>query len=179
MMSTSPSFLVVNPAHLLDRFVADNGARWRLHGDPVHPPAGGRIPMGASVRPRRARPTRGRRRGGVANPFSGAGIDAVETGVLAGGVLDEALRTGQAASLQRDPQLIDERYGTYSRSAAWSTCVGLPATGTTRRQLRRRPAGVLLGADRRERQLATGPTPGRNRGRLRVGAAISTVVPDA
>ena len=37
MMSTSPSFLVVNPAHLLDRFVADNGTRWRLHGDPVHP----------------------------------------------------------------------------------------------------------------------------------------------
>ncbi len=115
MMSTSPSFRVVKPAHLLDRFVADNGARWHLTGDPVHPPAGGRIPLGASVRPA-AGPTYlvVGDAAGVANPFSGAGIEyAIETGVLAGGVLDEALRAGQAASLQRYPKLIDERYGTY------------------------------------------------------------------
>ena len=71
--------------------------------------------MGASVRPA-AGPTYlvVGDAAGVANPFSGAGVEyAIETGTLAGGVLDEALRTGQALALQRYPKLIDERYGTY------------------------------------------------------------------
>ena len=106
---------MVNPAHLLDRFVADNGARWRLHGDPVHPPAGGRIPMGASVRPA-AGPTYlvVGDAAGVANPFTGAGIEyAVETGGSPAACSTRRCATGQAAALQRYPQLLDERYGTY------------------------------------------------------------------
>ena len=50
--------------------------------------------MGASVRPA-AGPTYlvVGDAAGVANPFSGAGMEyAIETGMLAGGVLDEALR---------------------------------------------------------------------------------------
>lgn len=182
MLSTSPSFLVVNPAHLLDRFVADNGARWRLHGEPVHPPAGGRIPMGASVRPA-AGPTYlvVGDAAGVANPFSGAGIEyAVETGVLAGGVLDEALRTGQAASLQRYPKLIDERYGTYFKVGRLvDRVLGRPA-------LARRVASSAAARPAFARALIRVSAnslrarhPGAAELAYRVGAAISTVAPDA
>src|SRR5690606_25916509 len=117
MMSTSPSFRVVNPFHLLERFVDDNAGRWHLRGDPVRPPAGGRIPLGGSVRPA-AGPTYlvVGDAAGTANPLSGAGIEyALESGALAGRVLDEALRTGQPAELQRYPKLIDDRYGRYYR----------------------------------------------------------------
>jgi flavin-dependent dehydrogenase len=117
MMSTSPSFRVVNPAHLLDRFVADHGSRWHLDGDPVKAPAGGRIPMGGSVGPA-AVPTALMVGDavGAANPMSGAGIEyAIETGMLAGRVLDEALRTGNAAPLQRYPRQLADRYGSYHK----------------------------------------------------------------
>lgn len=181
MMSTSPSFQVVNPARLLDRFVADNGARWRLHADPVHPPAGGRIPMGASVRPA-AGPTYlvVGDAAGVANPFSGAGIEyAVETGVLAGGVLDEALRTAQAASLQRYPQLIEERYGTYFKVGRLvDRVLGRPA-------LARRVASAAAARPAFARSLIRvsanslrGRHPGATELAYRVGVAISTVAPD-
>jgi geranylgeranyl reductase family protein len=181
MMSTSPSFLVVNPARLLDRFVADNGARWRLHAEPVHPPAGGRIPMGASVRPA-AGPTYlvVGDAAGVANPFSGAGIEyAVETGVLAGGVLDEALRTAQAASLQRYPQLIEERYGTYFKVGRLvDRVLGRPA-------LARRVASAAAARPAFARSLIRvsanslrGRHPGATELAYRVGVAISTVAPD-
>ena len=182
MFSTSPSFLVVNPARLLDRFVADNGARWRLHGDPVQPPAGGRIPMGASVRPA-AGPTYlvVGDAAGVANPFSGAGIEyAIETGMLAGGVLDEALRTGQAVSLQRYPKLIDERYGTYFKVGRLvDRVLGRPS-------LARRVAGTAAARPAFARALVrvSGNSlrsrhPGATELAYRLGVAISTVAPDA
>jgi geranylgeranyl reductase family protein len=182
MMSTSPSFQVVNPARLLDRFVADNSGRWRLHGDPVHPPAGGRVPMGASVRPA-AGPTYlvVGDAAGVANPFSGAGIEyAVETGVLAGGVLDEALRTGQALSLQRYPKLIDERYGTYFKVGRLvDRVLGRPA-------LARRVGSSAAASPAFARSLIRVSAnalrarhPGATEMAYRMGAAISTVVPDA
>jgi geranylgeranyl reductase family protein len=181
MMSTSPSFQVVNPARLLDRFVADNGARWRLHAEPVQPPAGGRIPMGASVRPA-AGPTYlvVGDAAGVANPFSGAGIEyAVETGVLAGGVLEEALRTAQAASLQRYPQLIEERYGTYFKVGRLvDRVLGRPA-------LARRVASAAASRPAFARSLIRvsanslrGRHPGATELAYRVGVAISTVAPD-
>ena len=115
MTSTSPSFRVVNPAHLLEQFVAEHANRWHLDLDPVESPAGGRIPMGNSVGPA-AGPTYllVGDAGGAANPLSGAGIEyALETGLLAGEVLDEALRTGSAAALQRYPKLLEDRYGAY------------------------------------------------------------------
>ena len=174
-MSTSPSFLVVNPAHLLDRFVADNGARWRLQGEPVHPPQAD-ASMGASVRPA-AGPTYlvVADAAGVANPFSGAGIEyTVETGVLAGGVLDEALRTGQAASLQRYPKLIDERYGTYFKVGRLvDRVLGRPTLAGTRRRRGRRPTHVRPLADPCQRQLVAGPAPRRDRFHCtRLGAAV-------
>jgi geranylgeranyl reductase family protein len=182
VMSTSPSFQVINPAHLLDRFVVDNSARWRLHGEPVHPPAGGRIPMGASVRPA-AGPTYlvVGDAAGVANPFSGAGIEyAIETGVLAGGVLDEALRTGQAVSLQRYPKLIDERYGTYFKVGRLvDRVLGRPT-------LARRVGGSAAARPAFARSLVRVSAnslrsrhPGATELAYRLGVAISTVAPDA
>jgi geranylgeranyl reductase family protein len=182
MLSTSPSFQVINPARLLDRFVADNAARWRLHGEPVHPPAGGRIPMGASVRPA-AGPTYlvVGDAAGVANPFSGAGIEyAIETGMLAGGVLDEALRTGQALSLQRYPKLIDERYGTYFRVGRLvDRVLGRPSlarrvasSAATRPAFARSLVRVSSNALRARH-------PGATEMAYRLGAAISSVAPDA
>ena len=94
-----------------------HGERWHLDGAPVSPPAGGRIPLGASVGPE-AGPTYlvvGDAIG-AANPMSGAGIEyAVETGLLAAEVIDDALRTGTSASLQRYPQLLAERYAAYHK----------------------------------------------------------------
>lgn len=115
ILSTSPSFRVINPAHVLDGLVNDHRDRWHLAGEPALSPAGGRIPLGTSVGPA-AGPTYVvvGDAAGAANPMSGAGIEyAVETGVLAGSVLTEALRSGNAGALQRYPQLLDDRYGSY------------------------------------------------------------------
>lgn len=115
MMSTSPSFRVVNPVHLLERFVSEHADRWHLDAEPIEPPTGGRIPMGHSVGPA-AGPTYllVGDAGGAANPLSGSGIEgALETGLCAGEVLDEALRSGSAAILQRYPKLLADRYGAY------------------------------------------------------------------
>jgi geranylgeranyl reductase family protein len=115
ILSTSPSFRVINPAHLLERFVHEQAPRWHLDTDAVVAPAGGRIPMGLSVGPA-AGPTylTVGDAVGAANPLSGAGIEyALETGRLAATVLDDALATGTAAALQRYPQLLADRYGSY------------------------------------------------------------------
>jgi geranylgeranyl reductase family protein len=115
IMSTSPSFRVINPVHLLDQVVAEHGGRWHLGREPVHASSGGRIPLGTSVGPT-AGPTYlvVGDAAGAGNPLSGAGIEyAIETGMLAGEVLGEALRTGAATTLQRYPQLLDQRYGSY------------------------------------------------------------------
>jgi flavin-dependent dehydrogenase len=51
---------------------------------------------------------------GVANPFSGVGIDAaLMSGRLAATALDDALVTGSAAGLQRYPTLLEEEIGRY------------------------------------------------------------------
>ena len=115
LFSTSPSFAVINPAHLLERFAEQHASRWQLGERPVTPPIGGRIPLGMSVGPL-AGPTYliiGDA-GGVANPLSGLGIDtALETGIIAGDVVGEALDHDSPAVLQHYPKLVDERYGSY------------------------------------------------------------------
>lgn len=114
-MSTSPSFRVLSPTRLLDAVVADQGPAWHVESDPVEAPAGGRLPLGASVGPT-AGPTYlvVGDAAGAANPLSGAGIEyAVETGTLAAAVLAEALHDGTATALQRYPRLLDDTYGTY------------------------------------------------------------------
>jgi menaquinone-9 beta-reductase len=112
LMSTSPSFQVLNPIHVLDRFVEDHGDRWHLVTTPTGPSSGGRIPLGRSVGPA-AGPTwlLVGDAAGAADPWSGAGIGAaIESGAIAGDVLVEALETATAASLQRYPKLLDERF---------------------------------------------------------------------
>lgn len=112
LMSTSPSFQVLNPIHVLERFVDDHGERWHLGSVPTGPSSGGRIPLGRSVGPA-AGPTwlLVGDAAGVADPWSGAGIGAaVESGAIAGGILVDALEAGTATSLQRYPKLLDERF---------------------------------------------------------------------
>jgi geranylgeranyl reductase family protein len=115
IMSTSPSFRVINPAALLERFVSDHGSKWGLEDGPLMLPAGGRIPLGNSVGPQSG-PTYllVGDAAGAANPMSGAGIEyALETGALAGDVLSDALASGSADALQEYPKLLEDRYGTY------------------------------------------------------------------
>jgi flavin-dependent dehydrogenase len=114
LMSTSPSFQVINPAHLHERFVDDHAARWQL-GSSATQALGGRIPTGASVGPL-AGPTFViiGDAGAAANPLTGLGVDtALETGIMAGDVVGEALDTSNAAALQQFPKLFDDRYGSY------------------------------------------------------------------
>ena len=97
--------------------MAEHARRWHLAGEPIHPPAGGRIPLGGSVGPA-AGPTSlvVGDAVGAANPMSGAGIEyAIETGLMAGGVLVEALRSGNAAPLQRYPRQLADRYASYHK----------------------------------------------------------------
>lgn len=115
LMSTSPSFQVINPAHLFDRFVAERRDAWQLDGAPVAPATGGRIPLGLSVGPV-AGPNYliAGDAGGAANPLTGMGVEtALETGTIAADVLGEALTSGDATVLQEYPHLLDDRYGSY------------------------------------------------------------------
>ncbi len=117
MMSTSPSFRVVNPAHLLERVVAEHGDRWHLDGTPAMPAVGGRVPLGMSVGPS-AGPTYlliGDAVG-AGNPLTGAGIEgAIETGAMAAEVIDDALQSGSATALQQYTRRLTDQYGTYYR----------------------------------------------------------------
>jgi len=112
LVSTSPSFQVLNPAHVIDRFVADYGDRWHLSAQVPIVAGGGRIPLGRSVGPA-AGPTwlLVGDAVGAADPWSGAGIGAAMlTGRIAGDVVVDALGTGSAMSLQRYPKLLDEHF---------------------------------------------------------------------
>lgn len=117
LFSTSPSFQVINPAHLLDRFVEERRAAWLLDGGPTEIPATGRIPLGLSVGPS-AGPTYllVGDAVGSANPLSGGGVDtALESGLIAADVLGEAIASDTAYDLQRYPQLLNDEFGRYYR----------------------------------------------------------------
>lgn len=112
LISTSPSFQVLNPAHVLDRFVDEHRGRWHLRASGPVVSGGGRIPLGRSVGPA-AGPTwlLAGDAAGVADPWSGAGLGpALITGSIAGDVIVEALASGSATSLQRYPRLLDEQF---------------------------------------------------------------------
>lgn len=182
MMSTSPSFQVVNPAHLLEQVIADHGDRWHLAAEPVAPGSGGRIPLGLSVQPS-AGPTYlviGDA-AGAGNPLSGASIEAaLETGALAAGVVDEALQSGTSAALQQYTQLLLQRYGSFYKVGRLTNRVlGQPwmSRRINRLAATRKPAAdVFL-------RLATNELrPGRAgiaELAYRVGRTISLVAPDA
>jgi flavin-dependent dehydrogenase len=97
----------------------DHAARWQLDPATAWASGGCRIPSRASVGPR-AGPTfviLGDA-GAAANPLTGLGVDtALETGIMAGDVVGEALDTSNAAALQQFPKLFDDRYGSYYKLA--------------------------------------------------------------
>ena len=97
LLSTFRDWKSVNTSHLMDEFAATAPAYWGISPESATgPPTGGRLPMGGSVSPN-VGPTWvvvGDAAGTI-NPFNGEGIDyAYETGRMAAGLLDEALRTG-------------------------------------------------------------------------------------
>ena len=183
MMSTSPSFRVVNPANLFQRLVDDRSEEWKITGAPLDPPSGRRLPVGLSVGPA-AGPTYllVGDSVGAANPFSRTGIEAaLETGWFAAEVLDEAIRTGDAAHLQRYPQLLDERFGSYYQVGRLTArMLGHPSVARrTERLVTRRPsfadAYVRITSD----ALRSGPRVGPPETAYRIGRAITLVAPDA
>lgn len=181
ILSTSPSFRVINPVHLLDGFVADHGARWHLDPDPVEPGAGGRLPLGTSVGPT-AGPTYVvvGDAAGAANPMSGAGIEyAVETGALAGEVLDEALRSGTSTALQRYPQLLDDRYGSYYQVGRLvDRFVGRPSVSRRVASFASSRPSAARSVVRLAGNQLRGHYPGATELAYRVGRALTLVAPD-
>lgn len=180
LMSTSPSFQVLNPVHVLDRFVADHAARWQLDTDRSDPPTGGRIPLGRSVGPA-AGPTWLLVGDAVAaaDPWSGLGLGpALTTGTIAGDVLVEALRSKSSAMLQRYPSLLTShfepryRVGRLADRALGRPTVSVPLAAAVAR--RTGPAETAL-------RLATGALRpdrfGPAEAILRAGRAASAVLP--
>lgn len=120
LLSTFRDWKSVNTSHLMAEWAATAPARWGLSDETkLSEPTGGRLPMGGSVGPK-AGPTWllvGDAAGSI-NPFNGEGIDyAYETGRLAAGVLDEALRSGSGLVLSAYPRLLDAEYGLYFKVA--------------------------------------------------------------
>ena len=183
MMSTSASFQVINPANLFRRIVEQHREKWAITGAAVRAPTGGRLPVGLSVGPA-AGPTYllVGDAVGAANPLSRTGVEsAIETGTFAADVLDEAIRTGDAAHLQRYPRLLEDRYGSYyqvGRLAARLLAQPTVARRAEHLVARRRSfadAYLRITTD----ALRTGPRVGAPETAFRIGRAISLVAPDA
>jgi geranylgeranyl reductase family protein len=182
LMSTSPSFHVVNPVHLLDQFVVERRAAWHLDGEPVGSPASGRIPLGTSVGPASG-PTYllVGDAVGAASPLSGSGFDtALETGLVAADVLADALGAGGAAALQRYPRLLDERYGSFYKVGRLANRLfARPAVST---RIARLAAGHPSIAEPFVRLVTDELRPGhlgRAEVAYRAARAVSLVAPDA
>jgi flavin-dependent dehydrogenase len=182
LMSTSPSFQVINPVHLHDRFADDHAARWQLDRRSATSAAGGRIPTGASVGPL-AGPTFliiGDA-GAAANPLTGLGVDtALETGIMAGDVVGEALESSNAAALQQFPKLFDDRYGSYYKLGRLTErLLGRPAFARrVHHALGSRPT-FTEGALRIATQHLRSGRGGVPELMYRAGRAVATFAPDA
>ena len=180
LLSTSPSFHVLNPAHVLEQFVTEHGGRWHLGDGPAGTTTGGRIPLGRSVGPA-AGPTWLLVGDAVAaaDPWSGLGLGpALSTGAIAGEVISEAIRTGSATTLQRYPGLLADRFEPrYRVGKLADVALGRPALAVpTAAAVARRPA-VAEAALR----LATGALRpdriGPAEAVLRLGRAASALLP--
>jgi len=131
LLSTFRDWKSVNTSHLMNEFASTAPAYWGIGPDAATgPPTGGRLPMGGSVSPI-VGPTWlvvGDAAGTI-NPFNGEGIDyAYETGRMAAGLLDEALRTGNGLTLAEYPRLLDAEYGLYFKVARlFAKVIGNPA----------------------------------------------------
>jgi menaquinone-9 beta-reductase len=131
LLSTFAGWKDVNTSHLMDAFCETAPSRWGISPDTsCGPPTGGKLPTGGSVDPK-VGPTWvvAGDAAGTVNPFNGEGISvAYETGRLAAGAVDEALRTGDGLALQRYPDRLDEQYGLYFKVArAFVRAIGNPA----------------------------------------------------
>jgi flavin-dependent dehydrogenase len=180
--STSPSFQVTNPVHLLERFVERRRTHWQLGDEPLRRAAGGRIPMGASVGPL-AGPTYliiGDA-AGAANPLTGMGIEtALETGIMAGDVIGEAFDEDSATVLQQYPKLIDDRFGSYYKTGRLTArLLGQPAAATKVFEAMTTRRSVADGALRIATQHLRGARGGRPEFVYRLARTISTFAPDA
>jgi flavin-dependent dehydrogenase len=131
LLSTFRDWKSVNTSHLMDEFAATAPAYWGIEpGGATGPPTGGRLPMGGSVSPI-VGPTWlvvGDAAATI-NPFNGEGIDyAYETGRMAAGLLDEALRTGDGLALWQYPRILEAEYGLYFKVARlFAKVIGNPA----------------------------------------------------
>lgn len=183
MMSTAATFHVVNPANLFQRFVDRHRDTWGITGGPIEPPSGSRLPVGLSVGPA-AGPTYllVGDAVGAANPLSRTGIEsALETGRGAAEVLDEAIRTGDAAHLQRYPKMLADRYGAYYKVGRLATrLIGRP---TIARRAERIVARRRSFAEAYLRITTDALRPGRRVGApetaYRIGRAVSMFGPDS
>jgi len=131
LLSTFRDFKSVNTTHIMNEFAATAPDYWGISPETATSvPTGGRLPMGGSVGPK-VGPTWivvGDAAGSI-NPFNGEGIDyAYETGRMAAGLLDEALRTGDGLVLQRYPAMLQDEYGLYFKVARlFAQIIGQPA----------------------------------------------------
>jgi menaquinone-9 beta-reductase len=120
LLSTFRDYKSVNTSHLMKAWVDALPDHWQVSAEnQVTPATGGRLPMGGSVNPK-VGPTHllVGDAAGMVNPFNGEGIDyAYETGRMAAGVLDQALRTGNGLVLQSYAQRIDDEYEMYFKVA--------------------------------------------------------------
>jgi menaquinone-9 beta-reductase len=183
MMSTSASFRVINPANLFGRVVDRHRDEWGITGDAVVAASGRRLPVGLSVGPA-AGPTYllVGDAVGAANPMSRTGVEsALETGHIAADVLDEAIRTGDAAHLQRYPKLLADRFGAYYHMGRLANrLLSQPAVARRAEHL---VASRRSFADAYLRITSDALRPGRHGGApetaFRIGRALSFAAPDA
>jgi geranylgeranyl reductase family protein len=131
LLSTFRDWRSVNTSHLMDEFAATAPPYWDIKPEgATGAPTGGRLPMGGSVSPV-VGPTWlvvGDAAATI-NPFNGEGIDyAYETGRMAAGLVDEALRTGDGLALRQYPRMLDAEYGLYFKVARlFAKVIGNPA----------------------------------------------------
>ncbi len=117
LLSTYRDVRSVNAVKLLASFAERVAERWELDpGEPLKHPTRFRVPLGGSVGPKMG-PTFlvAGDAAGMANPFSGAGVDAaLMSGRIAAEILDEAL-TDNSTALQRYPTRLEDEVGRYHK----------------------------------------------------------------
>jgi menaquinone-9 beta-reductase len=125
----------ISPNELFDQWVRQIPPRWEITAaDLLGEPAGGRLPMGASVQPRSGPNwvVAGDAAGSV-NPFNGDGVEpALSNGRLAATVLCDALQQGDGLALRRYEAELDARYDRYYKLGRLAT-KGLGRPGLMRR----------------------------------------------
>jgi menaquinone-9 beta-reductase len=120
LLSTFNRWKSVNTTHLMESFVETAPKSWGISPDTACGPAtGGRLPMAFSVQPN-VGPTHlvvGDAAGSI-NPFNGEGIAyAYETGRIAAGCVDTALRHDDGLALQDYSKQLQATYGLYYKVA--------------------------------------------------------------